>query len=280
VLQGEPYYLQELLENEVVCDQNRHAFHTTTVEFSFFCACYIPFIPGRQAPLISNHWGPTAADWVDSDKLTAVSKSIFATHASDLAAAAREFYRRGWVLGTSGNFSALLARNPFRICITASGLEKGKLDDNSFLELDENSDVVRGSGKPSAETAVHQTLYRVLPEIQAVMHTHSVWGTILSDHFFENGAIEIEGFEMLKGLAGVKTHEHKELVPIIENSQDYDLLSGQIETVIRKNDGVHGIYLRRHGLYTWGDTVAGAQRHVEIFEFLFEVMGRTLGISH
>ena len=205
-----------------------------------------------------------------------MSKSILATYASDLAAAAREFYRRGWVLGTSGNFSAVLARNPFRICITASGLEKGNLDDTSFLELDENSDVVRGSSKPSAETAVHQTLYRVLPNIQSVMHTHSVWGTILSDHFFENGSIEIEGFEMLKGLAGVKTHEHNEVVPIVENSQDYDLLSGRIENVVRGNATIHGIYLRRHGLYTWGDTVAEAKRHVEIFEFLFEVMGRTL----
>ena len=193
-----------------------------------------------------------------------------------LADAGSEFYRRGWVLGTSGNFSALLARNPFRICITASGLEKGKLDDNGFLELDENSDVIRGSSKPSAETAVHQALYRVLPDIQSVMHTHSVWGTILSDHVFENGAIEIEGYEMLKGLAGVKTHEHKEVVPIIANSQDYDLLSGQIENVVRSNERIHGIYLRRHGLYTWGETISEARRHIEIFEFLFEVIGRTL----
>ena len=193
-----------------------------------------------------------------------------------LADAGNEFYRRGWVLGTSGNFSAVLARNPFRICITASGLEKGKLDDKSFLELDENSDVVRGLSKPSAETAVHQTLYRVFPDIQSVMHTHSVWGTILSDHFFDSGAIEIEGYEMVKGLAGVKTHEHREVVPIIENSQDYDLLSGQIENVVRSNERIHGIYLRRHGLYTWGETVTEARRHVEIFEFLFEVIGRTL----
>ena len=193
-----------------------------------------------------------------------------------LAEAGSEFYRRGWVLGTSGNFSAVLARNPFRICITASGLEKGKLDDKSFLELDESSDVVRGSSKPSAETAVHQALYRVLPDIQSVMHTHSVWGTILSDHFFDSGAIEIEGYEMVKGLAGVKTHEHREVVPIIENSQDYDLLSGQIENVVRRNERIHGIYLRRHGLYTWGETISEARRHIEIFEFLFEVIGRTL----
>ena len=107
------------------------------------------------------------------------------------------------------------------------------------------------------------------------MHTHSVWGTMLSDRFFDRGTIVIEGYEMLKGLSGVSTHEYTEKVPIIENSQDYELLVRQIEDVVRESDGIHGIYLRRHGLYTWGETVAEARRHIEIFEFLFEVLGRT-----
>jgi len=81
---------------------------------------------------------------------------------------------------------------------------------------------------------------------------------------------------MLKGLSGVKTHTHKESVPIIENSQDYIALSHVIDTVIKENKGLHGIYLRRHGLYTWGENVAEAKRHVEIFEFLFEVLGRRI----
>ena len=194
----------------------------------------------------------------------------------ELAEIGREFYRRGWVLGTSGNFSMLLARNPQRVVVTASGLEKGKLDETDFLELDDDAEILQGFGKPSAETLIHLTIYRYLPKARSILHTHSVWGTILSDHFFEQGAINIEGYEMLKGLAGVTTHEHTEKVPIVENSQDYVALSHVIENVIRENDGIHGIYLRRHGLYTWGDSVAEARRHVEIFEFLFEVLGRQL----
>jgi methylthioribulose-1-phosphate dehydratase len=194
---------------------------------------------------------------------------------SELADAGREFYRRGWVLGTSGNFSMLTSSDPLRVMITASGLEKGQLDETSFLELDENSKIVRGSGKPSAETELHDTIYRARPHAGSVLHTHSVWGTILSDEFFDRGAIEIEGYEMLKGLSGVTTHEHKEIVPIIPNSQDYAALSLQIETLLRDRSEIHGFYLRRHGLYTWGETVADARRHVEIFEFLFEVIGRS-----
>lgn len=203
-------------------------------------------------------------------------KTTLASPSEELAEAGQEFYRRGWVLGTSGNFSALLARKPLRVCVTASGLEKGKLDETNFLELDDDAEILQGFGKPSAETLIHLTIYRFLPRARSILHTHSVWGTILSDHFFEQGAIEIEGYEMLKGLAGVTTHEHRERVPIVENSQDYVALAHVIENVIRDNPEIHGVYLRRHGLYTWGETVAEAKRHVEIFEFLFEVLGRQL----
>lgn len=196
--------------------------------------------------------------------------------AGDLAEAGREFYRRGWVLGTSGNFSMLLARRPLRISVTASGIEKGNLDETNFLELDDDAEILQGFGKPSAETLLHLCIYRHVPRARSILHTHSVWGTILSDHFYESGFIEIEGYEMLKGLSGVATHEHRERVPIVDNSQDYVALSHVIENVLRENPECHGIYLRRHGLYTWGETVADAKRHVEIFEFLFEVLGRQL----
>lgn len=196
-----------------------------------------------------------------------------------LAAAGYEFYRRGWVMGTSGNFSAKIADDPLRVCLTASGNDKGALDERHFLEIDDNGDVLQGFGRPSAETMIHLTIYRLRQNVGSILHTHSVWGTILSDVYFENGALEIGGFEMLKGLAGVTTHEHREIVPIVENSQDYLALSHVIDNVLRENPECHGIYLRRHGLYTWGEDIAEARRHIEIFEWLFEVLGRRLSIG-
>lgn len=200
----------------------------------------------------------------------------FEETAQALAACGSEFYRRGWVLGTSGNFSALIEREPLKLCITASGNEKGNLDETNFLGVDENAEVLKGVGKPSAETMIHLAIYNFLPRTKSILHTHSVWGTILSDVYAKNGFIEIEGYEMLKGLSDVKTHEHTEKVPIIENSQDYVALSHVIENVLRENPDCHGVYLRRHGLYTWGESVLDAKRHIEIFEFLFEVLGRRL----
>jgi methylthioribulose-1-phosphate dehydratase len=198
--------------------------------------------------------------------------------AEQLSEAGYEFYRRNWVLGTSGNFSAVIEREPLKLCITASGNDKGRLDETHFLEIDSNAEVLQGFGAPSAETMIHLTIYGFLPNVGSILHTHSVWGTILSDVHYQKGHIAIEGYEMLKGLAGIKTHEHREEVPIVENSQDYVALSHVIENVLRENPTCHGIYLRRHGLYTWGKDIREAQRHIEIFEFLFEVLGRRLSL--
>lgn len=200
----------------------------------------------------------------------------FQQSAGKLSAVGTEFYRRGWVLGTSGNFSSLISREPLNVCITASGNEKGALDESNFLTIGADGAIISGEGKPSAETSVHLAIYRLRENAGAILHTHSVWGTILSDVFFERGAIEIEGYEMLKGLADVATHEHQERLPIVENSQDYDALARVIENTLRENPAAHGVYLRRHGLYTWGASIAEAKRHIEIFEFLFEVLGRSL----
>jgi methylthioribulose-1-phosphate dehydratase len=201
-------------------------------------------------------------------------KNNFTNLAESLAACGRGFYEHGWVLGTSGNFSALVKEKPLRVCITASGNDKGSLDKTHFLEIDENAQVLRGRGNPSAETLLHLMIYSHR-RAGAILHTHSVWGTILSDIHFEKGFLEIAGYEMLKGLSGVKTHEHNEKLPIVENSQDYIALSHVIENVLRENPACHGVYLRRHGLYTWGESLAEAKRHIEIFEFLFEVLGRS-----
>jgi len=192
-----------------------------------------------------------------------------------LAQIGQDFYRRGWVLGTSGNFSAVVNPDPFRLLITASGMHKGQLTAEQFVQIDEQANVIAGAGRPSDETRLHLALVRQRGA-QSVLHTHSVWSTILSDAFAAEGGIKIAGYEMLKGLAGVTSHEHEEWLPILENSQDMSALALKLEDVLQTHPQAHGFLLRGHGLYTWGQTISEAQRHIEILEFLLEVTGRTL----
>jgi methylthioribulose-1-phosphate dehydratase len=191
-----------------------------------------------------------------------------------IAEIGRDFHARGWSLGTSGNFSAVTSREPFRMALTVSGVDKGKLTADQILVIDESQNVIEGTGRPSAEARLHVTIAR-LSGTGAILHTHSVWSNIVSEAWGDRGGLTIEGFEMLKGLAGVRTHQHREWIPIIENSQDYDALSRSVERSLGDHPLSHGFLLRRHGLYTWGRDLVEAKRHVEILEFLMEVSGRT-----
>jgi methylthioribulose-1-phosphate dehydratase len=197
-----------------------------------------------------------------------------------LAEISRSLYARGWVLGTSGNFSTVVSRDPLQLAISPSGVDKGSLSADQILLIDEDAKVVsHHSAKPSDECPLH---IRVALErgAGAVLHTHSIWSTTLSDLHAADGGVSIEGYEMLKGLAGVKTHEHREWLPIIENSQDMTALAGTVSRVLLENEAIHGFTLRRHGLYTWGKDLAEAKRHCEILEFLLEAIGRTRLMSN
>lgn len=201
------------------------------------------------------------------------SNEGFAFAASELIDIGRDFYSRGWVLGTSGNFSVVLRRQPLRLAITATGSDKGRLLPQHILELDENASVFRGEGRPSAETALHFAVVRA-KNAGAVLHTHSVWSTVLSEQQASQRGVAIAGYEMLKGLEGISTHQHREWLPILENSQNIEELAGEVSNTLRENHNSHGFLLRAHGLYTWGAGIAEAKRHVEILEFLMETLVR------
>jgi len=198
----------------------------------------------------------------------------FTDSARRLRAIGRRFDERNWVLGTSGNFSVVLSRRPFTLAITASAVHKGRLTPQRVLRVDKVGRVLgRSRSRPSAETRLHLEIARRCGA-GAVLHTHSVWGTIVSDLHAHAGGLALEGYEMLKGLSGVASHDHREWLPIVENDQDMGRLAKVIAGVLTANADVHGFLLRRHGLYTWGDTLEEAERHAEILEFLLEATGR------
>jgi methylthioribulose-1-phosphate dehydratase len=192
-----------------------------------------------------------------------------------LAEVGGRFDARNWVLGTSGNFSVVLGRDPLRLAMTRSGAFKGHLDSGAVVEIDSECAVLRPAGaRPSAEALLHVEIARARGA-GAVLHTHSVWSTLLSDRHAGAGGLGIAGYEMLKGLEGVATHEHREWIPILENDQDMTRLAGRVRQVLAEHTGCHAFLLRRHGMYTWGQTLPQAVRHVEIVEFLLEIVGRT-----
>ncbi|MDX1962120.1 MAG: methylthioribulose 1-phosphate dehydratase [Pirellulales bacterium] len=198
-----------------------------------------------------------------------------------IQAIGRQFHSRGWSLATSSNYSAVVGRDPLRLLITASGKHKGELTLEDFVLVNAVGQNVAGTARPSAETLLHCVLAEKLPNVGAVLHTHSVWGTLLSDRHFPAGRLDICGYEMQKGLEGVTTHEQPISIRIFENSQDIPALAAQLAVELAAGEPSlqYGFLLRRHGLYTWGKDLSAARRHVETLEFLFEVTARAAGMT-
>lgn len=194
--------------------------------------------------------------------------------AQRLAGLVRAAAQRGWAVGTSGNFSAVVGTDPIRLVITPSGADKTAVRAEDMVTIDAQGAVEAGGGRPSAETALHLAIVRACGAA-AVSHTHSVWSTLLSDAAFPAGGLAIEGYEMLKGLSGVTTHAHREWLPVIANVQDWAGEAHRVESLLRGQPLAHGLLIRRHGLYTWGRDMGELKRHLEVLEFLLEVVWRS-----
>jgi methylthioribulose-1-phosphate dehydratase len=192
-------------------------------------------------------------------------QQLMQVHAQAMIEAGRLFHRRGWVPATGGNFSTRLSAK--NILITASGGHKGELTAESFLVAGLDGKPVDSTRKASYETLLHTQLYHHDPAIGAVLHTHSIANTVLSRRL---GAIVLSGYELLKLLPGVSTHEASVEVPVFANDQDIARLAAQVDTHMRQRPQTPAYLIAGHGLYAWGADVAQARHRVEALEFMFE----------
>lgn len=173
-----------------------------------------------------------------------------------------------WCPATSGNLSTReeAAEN---FWISVSGKYKGELQVDDFIQVDSKGDPVSGNKKPSAETLLHSLIYKRFSESVYVLHTHSVYGTVLSQ-VEQSDALVLHDYELQKAFKGIDTHEGEFSIPVFKNCQDMAKLSMEINTHFDECLGIHAFLLAGHGLYTWGESAEAAKRHLEALEFLFE----------
>ena len=124
--------------------------------------------------------------------------------ASELAAIGRRFYARGWALGTSGNFSVVVSRR------AAAAGDHGERPAQARARRRRRSSSATSTARVRAAGEANRRPRRFsIVEIVrrrgagAVLHTHSVWSTMLSERHAAAGGLGIDGYEMLKGLSGV-----------------------------------------------------------------------------
>jgi methylthioribulose-1-phosphate dehydratase len=158
--------------------------------------------------------------------------------------------------------------DPQRLAVTVSGRDKGRLDEHDVMQVDLAGKALDHSLRPSAETLLHAQLYRCLPRVGAVLHTHSHNQTVASRLYAGAGRIMFEGYELQKAISGNTTHEGSLEVPVFPNTQYMDVLVRAVDAWLAQGRPLHAYLIDGHGIYAWGEDMAAARRHLDAFEFL------------
>ncbi|MBI3948987.1 MAG: class II aldolase/adducin family protein [Acidobacteria bacterium] len=87
----------------------------------------------------------------------------------------RRLYERGYIAAGDGNISVRLLDG--RVVATPTGVCKGYLTPDMMVIVDGQGRKVRGHLDPSSELAMHMVIYRLRPDVNAVVHAHPPCGT-------------------------------------------------------------------------------------------------------
>jgi methylthioribulose-1-phosphate dehydratase len=188
------------------------------------------------------------------------------TAATDIVAVGQRLDRLGLALATTGNYSVRLGDG--RIAVTVSGRHKGRLSARDVTQIDLDGRPLEDQ-QPSAEALLHARVYRLYPNVNAVLHVHSVASITLTRLLPPDADVVLEGYETLKILPGIRTHESRVAIPVLNNSQDMPRLAIELESRLAGLDPPPAAFLLRgHGIYAWGASIEEAEHVVEALEQL------------
>ena len=114
-----------------------------------------------------------------SEKLTAVPDSVrddVERLKREVAALHAELPRNNLVVWTAGNVSARVPGADLLV-IKPSGVSYDDIAPDNMVVCDLEGNLVEGERKPSSDTAAHAYVYRHMPEVGGVVHTHSDYAT-------------------------------------------------------------------------------------------------------
>lgn len=118
---------------------------------------------------------------------------------------AKKAYEEKLMAGTSGNMS-VFCREKGVVVITPSSYDYSLMEEQDIVVIDLNGNVVEGHRRPSSEWRMHAEIYRHLPHVGAVVHTHSPYATSFAVTHKEIPVILIEMIPFLKGKVEVSPY--------------------------------------------------------------------------
>ena len=126
----------------------------------------------------------------------------------------------------------------------------------------------RPDDRPSAETSLHDVIYRLFPQAGACFHVHSIAGNVAA-RLAAGDDLRLPPLEMLKGL-GVWDQDPDVSLAVFPNHLHVPRIAQELRARFTASPPrVPGFLIRDHGLTTWGRDAEAALHHVELFEYVF-----------
>jgi len=174
-----------------------------------------------------------------------------------IAEVARYLEEHGLNHGRSGNIS-IRVPGVNHVLITPSGLVKSRLNTDDIVVVDLNGSIVEGARKPSSEINLHLAIYRARPEVNAVIHAHTIYATALAVARRPLPIIIEEAVLVLGGDVRVAEFAPYGTIQLAENA-------------VRALEGRKAVLLANHGVVAVGGSLEEALESLILTERLSQV---------
>ena len=174
--------------------------------------------------------------------------------------AASRAYHRGLQTGSGGNLSARLPGTNLMI-VKASGGSFADCDEHGagWIVTDFDGNLAPGEkGKPTREALLHGFLYKILPAVNGIMHTHSPWSISWADA--EDRLPCVTWHASLK--FGCDELPVADVRAAVVPKEDF----GGIEKYFKANPKLPAFILKGHGIVAVGADIVEAEHTAELVE--------------